>query len=212
MRKEDADKIRKLIAEGLTNVEIRERTGASESYISKLKKETNLGGESSSSIIQLSEKSQRYLLLMQTAMGLKDTNAAVESIYNDFLLINNKKIRFDPNNEKSISEVFIQLLKELDRKINIDDIVSRIINDEEFSNNLLDRLGVDEVTVFFYYFELGDLTDEYIGTIFNFMNNKVKENYLKDGWIFQEYYNQKLKKNHTLIIDPSGNETYLPIE
>jgi hypothetical protein len=69
-RKEDEDKIRRLIAEGLTNVEIHEQTGSSDGYISKLRKGMNPGDvESPASIIQLSDKSQRHLLQMQTIMG-----------------------------------------------------------------------------------------------------------------------------------------------
>jgi len=181
-RKEERDKIKGLIAEGLTVVEIRERTGASESYIGKLKREMSQSGVGSTpSIIQLSEKSQRNLILMQTAMGVRDINTAVDRIYGDFLLINSKKVRFDPNNEKSISEVFLQLLKELDEKMDINTIIYNIIYDEDFRVDFLKRLGLGEV-IDLYYAELMALEDEYKGTIFEFINEKLRELYISKGW------------------------------
>jgi hypothetical protein len=182
MRKDEVDKIRALIAEGLTIVEIRERTGASESYIGKLKREMSQSGTGSTpSIIQLSEKSQRYLLLMQTAMGLKDINTAVDQIYSDFLLINSKKVRFDPNNEKSISAVFLQLLKELDEKMNIDEVIHRMRNNVNFREDFLKRLGLSEV-INLYYADLMALSNSYKGTIFEFINDKIRENFINKGW------------------------------
>ncbi len=210
MRKEETDKIRKLINEGLTNVEIHEQTGASDGYISKLKKEMNQGGvDVSPSIIQLSEKSQRYLLLMQTAMGLKDTNAAVEKFYNDFLLINSKKIRFDPNNEKSIGEVFLDVVKKYDERPDMGELLERVRDNDFHRHVMLANLGIDELTFFLYNYSLGG---RFRGTIIDYFNEAVKQDYIALGWSFSEYYNSKLNEYHTKIILPSRDEILLPIE
>ncbi len=181
-RKEEEDEIKGLIKEGLTNVEIREKKGTSDSYISKLRR----GMDQSSvgvtpSIIQLSEKSQRNLLLMQTAMGLKDVNAAVDRIYSDFLLISSKKVRFDPNNDKSISEVFLQLLREFDKKMYIEEVIYRLINDNDFREDFFKRLGMSQVTELYYAALVVDV-NEYRGTIFEFINDMIRENFINKGW------------------------------
>jgi hypothetical protein len=142
MRKEDTERIRKLIGEGLTNVEIHEQTGASESYIGKLKKEMNNGEvHSSPSIIHLSEKSQRNLILMQTAMGSKDVDSAIDKMYSDFLLINSKKIRFDPNNTMSVGEVFVKVVEELDSRVDIDDLLRRVRENDLQRDAMMMSLG-----------------------------------------------------------------------
>jgi hypothetical protein len=142
-------------------------------------------------------------------MGAKDVDSAIEKMYNDFVLINSKKIRFDPNNEKSISQVFNQLLKELDERVDIADLLEMVKNNDAHRNAMRTNLGVDEVTFFLY--QLGS-SEGYRGTIIDYLNDAVKRDYIDKGWRFGEYYNPKLKDFHQKIIDPSGKEILLPLE
>jgi copper chaperone CopZ len=170
----------------------------------------NQGGvDSSPLIIQLSEKSQRNLILMQIAMGAKDVDSAIDKMYGDFVLINSKKIRFDPNNAMSIGEVFVKVVKEYDSRVDIADLVRRVKNDDFQRNVMMLSLGIEEATFFLY--QLG-LSSGYRGTIIDYLNDAVKRDYLDLGWRFGEYYNSELKGYYQKVIDPHGKETLLPLK
>jgi hypothetical protein len=209
-RQADIERIKQLIRDVLTNVEIHEKTDASEGYIGKLRREIDMSSVGAPAPnIQLSKGSMKNLILMQTAMGLDSIDDAVERIYKDFLLINSKKVRFDPNNEKSIGEVFQSLIKELDEKMDPKDLLKSVGENEFKRNVVLAFLGVDEVTFFLYNIHVAI---DNRGSIIDFMNDAVKLRYIEVGWGFGRYYNQELNDYHALITSPNGKEFRLPIQ
>jgi hypothetical protein len=67
IRQEKVERIKQLIREGLTSVEISEKTGASEGYIGKLRKDTDTSSVGvTAPVIQLSKGSIRSLILTHT--------------------------------------------------------------------------------------------------------------------------------------------------
>jgi hypothetical protein len=208
-RQADVEKIRQMIREGLTNVEIHEKTKASEGFIGKIRRETDTSTVSTPvQSFQLTKGSQRDLIIMQTAMGFNSPDEAVDQLYKDFILINSKKARFDPNNEMSFGEVFQTLVEERDNKIDTEDLIEMARSDDIHKNMMMNALGLDE-SIFFLY---NAVFNKYEGNYIDFINDSVKQHFIPLGWQFQKYYNNEFNGFHTLIIAPDGRKYYLPLK
>ena len=146
---------------------------------------------------------------MQTAMGVESIDDAVERIYKDFLLINSRKVKFDPNNEKSIGDVFQQLVEQLDKKMEWKDVITMVTESDFRRDVMLSILGVNEATGFFYQVSS---SGGYGGSIIDYINDAVKRDYIELGWKVGRYYNEELKDNSFMITAPDGREFRLPLE
>ncbi len=144
---------------------------------------------------------------MQTAMGVENVDDAVERIYKDFILINSRKVRFDLNNEKSIGEVFQQMVEQLDKKMDMKDVFKMFMESDFRRDLMLSAFGVNEVTGFFY--NVGSAYC-YVGSIIDFLNDAVKQDYIELGWKVSRYYNEELKEDHFMVTAPDGREFRLP--
>ncbi len=112
LRKEKQDRILGLIDEGYTNVEISEKVGVALGTVSRYRKKLSKKEGESDPEIGLSDKSMKKLYNLQGMLGKNSLNDAIDEIYNFSVKIMQKKFEYDPESEKTPSDIFEYLAKQ----------------------------------------------------------------------------------------------------
>jgi transcriptional regulator with XRE-family HTH domain len=160
--KEKRDLIFDLIEKDYTNVEIAERVGVSAGTVSRYRKNAPKKEGKSDPEIGLSDKSMNKLYNLQGMLGKNSLNEAIDEIYKYSVEIMKKKFDYDPESEKTPSDIFEYVTKQ-EREY------SRLKKGKRESltqREILKCLGMDEITFNYYEFEK---QDGYVGTLVDFM-------------------------------------------
>lgn len=162
LRKEKQDRILGLIEEGYTNVEISEKVGVALSTVSRYRKKLPKKEGESDPEIGLSDKSMKKLYNLQGMLGKNSLNDAIDEIYNFSVKIMQKKFEYDPESEKTPSDIFEYLAKQ-ERKYNR---LKKGKREPLIQSEILECLGMDDLVYYYYCF---CREDGYIGTFVDFM-------------------------------------------
>lgn len=162
LRKEKQDRILGLIEEGYTNVEISEKVGVALSTVSRYRKKLSKKEGESDPEIGLSDKSMKKLYNLQGMLGKNSLNDAIDEIYNFSVKIMQKKFEYDPESEKTPSDIFEYLAKQ-EREYNR---LKKGKRESLIQSEILECLGMDDLVYYYYCF---CREDGYIGTFVDFM-------------------------------------------
>lgn len=214
LRKEKRDEIIQYINEGLSDIEIHEKTGRARSTIAGIRKELSpetvgdtVTEETRSPDKYLSSEAIRKIGVMTGMYGAGDPNEAIDMVFEDVKVLMKLKYKHSDDIDKSLREVFSEVsASRIDAKRVVDRVLD--LSDDFRQFQILRVWGMDWAVLAFY--NIAKTLFKMEVSLMGFLNKAVIESFKEYGHGVEYYWNEDFKEYLPILISPTGGRLKWP--